>query len=483
MRKVLVCCCLFGMLMLSACAPASSTVDMTNWAQKLNPQTGGADAEAEALRKEILNTKDNPSIIGVTYYISPNGDDTNDGTTPETAWKTPEALFIYQDLLQPGDAVLFERGGVYRTASRIIARDGVTYGAYGKGNKPAIYGSAANYAEDGYWEPSGTQNIWKTTAVAFEAGLMVFNHGEQTGTPKYYGVHELTQNGDFHYGMDDCTLYLYMDKGNPSDIYDDIEIGTRESIFVVPQGLTDVTFDNLTVKYTGLYGLYASTGTKNIRITNCEVGWAGGVRYAQGRVGLGNGVSYGHDIENILVENCWIYQCYDAGITPQGLADEEKDPHFYKNLVFRKNLIEFCNYSIEIFDREADARWEGLLIEDNVLRFAGYGFMAADKRPDNSYAVAHYTGWSWNYDELPGDGIIIRNNIFDCSADNLVFWIGKTYDSGLEISGNSFYQKANRSGKVIHFAENGLQLASNQAELEAAVYMFDPHPKEVKWLG
>ena len=124
-----------------------------------------------------------------------------------------------------------------------------------------------------------------------------------------------------------------------------------------------------------------------------------------------------------------------------------------------------------------------MIIENNLLRFAGYGFLLAHERPDRSPAVAHYTGWTWNYYELPGRGIVIKNNIFDCSADNLVYWPGKDYDSGLTISGNSFYQKANRTNKAIHFGTAPAAQATNQAELEAAVSVFDKNPKEVKWIS
>ena len=82
-----------------------------------------------------------------------------------------------------------------------------------------------------------------------------------------------------------------------------------------------------------------------------------------------------------------------------------------------------------------------------------------------------------------GKGVTIRNNVFDCSARNLVYWSGKDYTSGLSISGNSFYQKTNDDGKAIRFGKVGQKMATNQAELETAVRIFDPTAKVVKWLG
>ena len=546
MRKLIALCCLLGILTLSACAPTGQPADTTttdttttttigdttttwtddsawsdtdwgddfilpddtylpdegnddyddifnsdlsliyeevpapdNAAQLPNPQKGGADAEAEALRQKILNAENSEyTITGTTYYVSPNGDDYNDGTSPETAWRTVEAVVMNRYLFQKGDAVLFERGGIYRRNTTILAKEGVTYGAYGEGDKPVIYGSISNYAWGTRWEPSFKENVWKITLHTGEAGNIVFNHGEEVGMPYYHGLNELTKNGDFYHNTDDATLYLYLDKGYPSTVYKDIEIGTRETIVQALRDTTDVTVDNLCLKYVGLFAFSAKENTRNIRVTNCEMGWIGGGRFAQSKVGLGNAISFWKDTTDALVENCWLYQCYDAGITPQGVTEE----HTYKNLVFRGNLIEFCNYSIECFDRVDTSVWDGLVIEDNIMRFSGYGFMKAWERPDSQIGVGHFVGWTWNYQDLPGDGVVIRNNIFDCSARNLVFWSGKDYTSGLTVSGNSFYQSKNRDNQAMRFGDHEPYFATNQEELETAVRAFDPTAKVIKWL-
>lgn len=452
----------------------------SNPAQLLHPHSGGADKEAEELMNKVLNSETpDYNITGTTYYISPNGDDNNDGTSPETAWKTPDAITINNWMFEAGDAILFERGGVYRRNSPIVAKSGMTYGAYGEGYKPLLYGSATNYAWGANWEPSRRQYVWKITTYTREAGIMVFDHGKEVGMPYYYGVNELNKNGDFYHNVDEGTLYLYLDKGYPNVVYESIEVGTRENIFTLNDETSDVWIDNLALKYAGMFTFDVREYTDNTKFTNLEVGWVGGCRFGSSSVGLGNGVQWWQDSSNSLVENCWFYQVYDAGVSPQGI----NDPHTYENIVIRGNLIEFCNYSIEVFDRRKESIWDGLIIEDNIMRFAGYGFLLAHERPDKSNAVAHYVGWTWNYDEIPGRGIVIKNNIFDCSADNLVYWPGKDYESGVTVSGNSFYQKANRTNRAIHFGTAPAGLATNQAELEAAVSLFDKNPKEVKWIS
>ncbi|MCO6481583.1 MAG: hypothetical protein J5I62_02190, partial [Flavobacteriales bacterium] len=45
------------------------------------------------------------------YYVSPNGNDSDNGTSPATAWKTIWRVNQSTYSYQPGDRILFERGG------------------------------------------------------------------------------------------------------------------------------------------------------------------------------------------------------------------------------------------------------------------------------------------------------------------------------------------------------------------------------------
>jgi hypothetical protein len=78
-----------------------------------------------------------------TYYVSPRGDDSKLGTAAATAWKTCGK--VNGTAFQPGDAILFERGGQWREALRPTANGAtgkpITFDAYGKGAKPILWGS------------------------------------------------------------------------------------------------------------------------------------------------------------------------------------------------------------------------------------------------------------------------------------------------------------------------------------------------------
>lgn len=79
-----------------------------------------------------------------TYYLDPGGRDDADGLTPAGAWQTLTRL--NEADLQPGDEVLFRRGGLFRGSLHPASGEPgrpVRYGAYGEGPKPILQGSVS----------------------------------------------------------------------------------------------------------------------------------------------------------------------------------------------------------------------------------------------------------------------------------------------------------------------------------------------------
>ncbi|MDD2361877.1 MAG: hypothetical protein PHH84_02795 [Oscillospiraceae bacterium] len=78
---------------------------------------------------------------GTTYYVSTSGSDFNDGTSPQTPWKTVDP--VNRITLKPGDNVLFRRGDVFVGAHLALRGNGcteeaswITIDAYGDGANP-----------------------------------------------------------------------------------------------------------------------------------------------------------------------------------------------------------------------------------------------------------------------------------------------------------------------------------------------------------
>lgn len=278
-----------------------------------------ADERREAIRNsptEIVKSDEfirGKTYTGNAYYISPNGNDENNGLSPETAWRTAERI-NWGDV-QQGDAVFFERGGVYRvTKTGLQLITDVTYSAYGEGAKPVITGVKENSARSECWElwyedETGTK-IWKYYEQLGDVGGIVFDderyadrilewptpegwlaldivtydaaHGNfKEGNPcalwdpvsaeEYRSVEEsLNENMTYisrvslenlSYPFDLINyervgdLYLRCDEGNPGDVFSDIEImsvtmGEYEPYtWLITGNAEGVVLDNISIKY------------------------------------------------------------------------------------------------------------------------------------------------------------------------------------------------------------------------------------------
>lgn len=438
----------------------------------LSPRAGGADTQAEALRREILNAEDRLDITGTRYYISPNGDDANEGKTPETPFRTTERIRELD--LQPGDAVLFERGGLWRVKSSVSLCGGVRYGAYGNGAKPVLYGSERNYAEKELWRREEGKPVWRIDLPTEEAGLIIFDRGRGAGVKKLTPS-ELNADGDFSHDVAGGVLYLYFEKGNPAEFYEDIEIGTTGSLFRAER-VDDVAVDNICFQYAAVFAIDLAIN-KKIVITGCEMGWIGG-RYANDEViRYGNAVQFWCRCQDIRVENCWIYQIYDAAITFQGFGAAGAE---FQNVTFARNLIEYCSMNIEYWagsEQFPDGFMHDIMIEENILRFGGYGWCR--QRPDLG-DQAFILGWGRHYSMRD---FTIRSNVFDCADCNIIWTLSPQNQQGLTVYGNTYYQKkASGLNPYTEIVRDSGMYAGNQAELEAAVKMFEPDPKLVEWL-
>ena len=90
------------------------------------------DEIADKMRTEILSTETDVVVFGTEYYVSADGNDSADGKSPETAWKTLGKAS--SATLSEGDVVYFRRGDIFR--GQLVSQTGVTYSAYGEGEKP-----------------------------------------------------------------------------------------------------------------------------------------------------------------------------------------------------------------------------------------------------------------------------------------------------------------------------------------------------------
>ncbi len=345
----------------------------------------GIDTVAEQMKKDILSAPNTQVIYadklsGNTYYVSEkNGNDENDGKSPETALKTLEGLKNKFRLPKLGTAVLFERGGVYR--GQITTSPGCIYGAYGEGDKPIITGSAKNYADASLWVETEYENVYRLTDAVTNAGIITFDH-----KPTDHGNYDALYGKNRIYGknIQDCSglasdleflstpgvLYLYSEGGNPGTRFSSIEIGTGNHL--TKGSGANVVFDNLHFKNTGAHAINF-TSANNLTVTNCEFSWLGGSlmgTYGSSTSQYGNAVQIYGSCDGYYVKDNWMYQIYDTAITHQG------PDYNMKNIEYSGNLMEYVHWGIECWMSKTnkDPELSGYLAKYNVMRNGGYGW-------------------------------------------------------------------------------------------------------------
>jgi len=404
------------------------------------------DAKAESLKDSIVNSQTNIEYTGTAYFVSNDGNDENDGLTPETAWASIERVSNATEL-KFGDAVFFNRGDIFRGILTCV--DGVTYSAYGNGEKPRLWGSKFNGAEYGTWEEVAPC-IWRySEKFEQDVGALIINGGEKVGVkiaPIYgdgvvtndwtnepmsinnmdqfdlYFFHDSYKGYSNLIGSEYQYLYLCCKEGNPADIFDSIEFNEK---YHVINAVDNTTFDNLWIQYCGGHGIDA--GKKNCTIQYCEISYVGGSYQGDHGVRFGNGVQLWGDCEDFIIRNCYVHDCFDTGITHQG-------GYIYKNVHYYSNLLEYTNANIEYF-LYADASdphsySKNFQIYDNIMRYAGYGWgrLRAGWEDIDTYTTPcfHITGLGSN--RTVGDECAIYNNIFQYSAR----WLTRTLASKKE---------------------------------------------------
>ena len=435
------------------------------------------DALFENRKQEILNTKDEIKITGSAFYVANDGDDSNDGKSIDTPWKTIEK--VNEAELSPGDGVFFKRGDIFRGS--VKASTGVTYAAYGQGDKPKLYSGPQNLADKELWELYDKEhNIWKLKIELRDAGALVFDDGKahtRKMIPSFKNgnfVHrnnpdiifdmarDLNEDLDLYwlykgeFSEDEEPLILYTpeslgevylrcDKGNPAEVFSSIEALLRINGIRLP-GTNDVTIDNLCIKYVGAHGIGGGTLIKGLTVTNCEFGWIGGsIQHFNtnakdpARRGIitrfGNAIEIWGLCENYKANNNYIYEVYDAGITHQFRVTSKS---MMENIEYKDNLIEKCVYGIEYFldqsEDETESRIRNCVMENNFIRFSGYGWGRQRYNPDTPAAIK-----SWNHTNM-AENFVIKNNIFDRGTYNFLHLCAITDEHCPTVDNNTYIQ-------------------------------------------
>jgi hypothetical protein len=229
-------------------------------------------------------------------------------------------------------------------------------------------------------------------------------------------------------------------------------------------GNANVRIDNLCLKYIGLHAIAGGGHLKGLHVSNCEIGWIGGTiqhyfgtdpNYPQGGRGtvtrFGNGIEIYGGCEDYTVENCWIYQCYDAGITHQITTFGVK--HTLTGIKYLNNLVEKCVYGIEYFleknNGDTESYMKDIEMRGNVLRLSGYGW---GQQRHNVDTPALIKGWS--YINTASDYSVCEN-VFDRCAYRMLHLVAEKEESLPQMQDNIYIQ--NMGGMIGQYGFNAVK--------------------------
>lgn len=450
------------------------------------------DEKAKEYRAAVVNSTSEYTSLpedshNTIYYISNDGNDQNDGKSPQTAWASIDRLNISG--LAFGDVVLFRRGDEFR--GKIKGMIGVTYSAYGEGAKPIINGSRRNYADPSFWNETDVENVYRCYYALENVGNIVFDYSGEVGRydetigelqivgkNDFSDYHDLSADLQFCSNLDTGDLYLYCEGGNPGRRFKSIEICESGNLF---QGSTkDNTVDNLMFIFGGSHGVGSGT-VENRTVTNCIFAWIGG-SILKGFDG-GNTTRYGNAVEvyggcdGYHVANNWIYQIYDTGITHQYSTNDQVI--VMKNIEYDRNIIELCHWSIEYYNRGATpgSKLENVHVHDNITLNGCYGWGSVGREGGgalhNSFQIVDDVT---NY--------VVEDNIFAYSKGNIVRY-NEGGDLKITFRHNTYVQYFDRAlgyvlGKNEPFNSRAITILAGTFHEEDPIIVFLMNDEEKK---
>ncbi|BCM88953.1 hypothetical protein IAD21_00795 [Abditibacteriota bacterium] len=267
---------------------------------------------------------DNVNYATPTYYVSPNGNDQNDGRTEKTAFADPQKAV---ELAQPGDIVVL-MGGTYTRAATSSPDNGVV--GFRRGGTPAAWVTLKNYP--------GQEPILTTTD---SWNILTIGRGNKT-TPStepalaYIEVRGLHLRGEGNVAREKYPDL--MEKANPQTNANGLRVEGRYET----QTMHHIRLADNVVEFVPCHGIF-TYDTDWLTLEN-----------------------------NVVRDNCWTSMWEGSGISMLGGRDFDGTRNVYKTLA-RGNQVSGNRCFVKSAYAKAFRNGNGILIDAN------------NEKPEKSY--------------------------------------------------------------------------------------------------
>lgn len=371
-----------------------------------------------------------------TYYIdATGGNDTNDGRSPLTAWRT--VAKVNSSSFLPGDSILFKRGEAWRERL-IVPSSGslghvITFGTYGTGNNPVLDGA-----------------VRATTFILDTGSIYKINHSEVSQVFEDGNV-RLTKAtskstmlpGSWFWDKVN-TLYVWSsDSGNPNTHVTSYSVMASG---VNMNGKGYLLFDSIDVTRWGNEGYSAQdiSGAHDITVQHATSSWHSkrGFSFAGGSIGANavSNITLRDDVAHDQLGECF-WNGNGTNILVQRNTCYYSDKDISKGYLYDGGGILVGTYA------------NGVTVQDNYVHdiYSAAAVMVeyqiGYKRPVNVTIernhIAQTTLGEFHAVSLEGDGTIFKNNIVELTftgKSNMLIGYGalnnKVYNNVFYAGGN-----------------------------------------------
>jgi hypothetical protein len=396
-------------------------------------------------------------ITGNTYYVdSENGLDSNDGLTPNNPIRTITKVNTLN--LNPGDGVLFKKGGVWRFSedAYLKIKSGsntgyIIYSSYGTGEKP-LFLASHNLSSENNWSNYGT-NLWRSSgSLNIEIGNIIFSKEELTGRRMSEFSNLITNSIQDYFWYNSTGKFIVMYSSiNPAQIHNKGIEAAEHKIILTVSDKSYVIIEDIGFMYSAFGGIGGNTGIDHhIIVNNCTVKWIGG-GYLNGDPSdrTGNGISFSLNVHNITVINNNVSQVWDSciAITAWNTAGSKT----IGDINYSYNLLDKCAYGFEYFSSHADSTTQKIYITHNTITNSGYGWsnintqggdrgrgmrLASTPTSTSYFIVKDNIIWNSNYiiydfsiNNAWKGNLEMNNNLYHIYTNHFANWNGTTYSA------------------------------------------------------
>ena len=374
------------------------------------------------------------------YYVKNGGDDALDGLSDANAWETMNK--INTSTFLPGDSILLARGSSWdclKSANTetlvdqyalIVPSSGdetgyITFGAYGTGDKPIIYGSK-NFNETGDWtETSEGSHKWSTTSGLLPrhdywmGTFVLFGSEDPDNMGWFIGVDDvasLDTEKTYTYDTTEHTIIVYSE-GNPATVYTNMYLSCQGKPFY-SLVKNYIIVENIEVKYSHSGG-FNIDGGHHIIIQDCDLHYYGGAwspGTGSGPYRHGDGINLylatpNLSMHDVIVRRCNVSQGFDAGISYQSFSGSYAQDAY--NITFEDNTVDGCGLGMAIITFNPTEGYPGTFntgyVRRNTITNSGYGWSGYVQNSVKGKSMVISSYYAYNSVE----NVIVEDNILD----------------------------------------------------------------------